>query len=199
MKVISPASTQATSSLSRWRWKRLLVPAGRVSSQSMRPPLVPRPRRFKAAKPPGAPLSRCVAPASGEQVRPRALMSVLRLPPWGAHAALPSSDQCWSDPGRRSGARPLADPLMEAPAVALGVERLVGAMASIAPEVVAEPGGDPCPGGGGTLIVRIDVVDVHADVLALDAGSLRAHRAMVALRADPDHAAAELERRMAHC
>src|SRR5918996_1028367 len=90
----------------------------------------------------------------------------------------------------------LAQQLVEAPAVALGVERLVGAMTFIAPEVVAQPGGDPCTGGDRALIVRIDVVDVHADVLALDAAAPRADRAVVALRADPDHALAELEHRM---
>src|SRR5438445_2146876 len=94
------------------------------------------------------------------------------------------------------GLRHLAQPLVEAPAVALGVERLVGAMTFIAPEVVAQPVGDPSTGGDRALMVRIDVVDVHADVLALDAATLRADRAVVALRADPDHAAAELEHRM---
>src|SRR5258708_25148510 len=88
---------------------------------------------------------------------------------------------------------------MEAPAVALGVERLVGAMrlvGAIAPDVVAQPGGDPCTRGDRVLIVRIDVVDVHADVLAHDAATLRADRAVMALGADPDQAAAERERRM---
>src|SRR5207302_343208 len=47
------------------------------------------------------------------------------------------------------------------------------------------------------LIVRIDVVDVHADVLALDAATHRADRAVGALRADADHAAAELDQRVA--
>src|SRR2546426_12013611 len=86
------------------------------------------------------------------------------------------------------GLRHLADPLVEAPAVALEVERLVGAMrlvGAIAPDVVAQPVCDPCTRGNRTLIVRIDVVDVHADVLALDAATLRADRAVVALRADP--------------
>src|SRR5438093_763885 len=88
---------------------------------------------------------------------------------------------------------------MEAPAVALGVERLVGAMrlvGAIAPDVVAQPGRDPCTRADRALIVRIDVVDVHADVLALDAATLRADRAMVTLRADSDRAGAELEHRV---
>src|SRR5206468_228829 len=97
------------------------------------------------------------------------------------------------------GLRHLAQQLVEAPAVALEVERLVGAMrlvGAIAPGVVAQPVCDPCTCGDRALIVRIDVVDVHADVLALDAAVLRADRAVVALRADPDHAAAEREHRM---
>src|SRR6266850_6226402 len=98
-----------------------------------------------------------------------------------------------------AGLRHLAQPLVEAPAVALGVERLVGTMrlvGAIAPDVVAQPVCDPCTRGDRALIVRIDVVDVHADVLALDAATLRADRAVVPLRADPDHAAAEREHRM---
>src|SRR5438093_3278641 len=94
------------------------------------------------------------------------------------------------------GRRHLAQPLMEAPAVAIGVERLVGAMTFVAPEVVTQPVGDPCTRGDRALMVRIDVVDVHADVLALDAAALRADRAVVALRADTDDALAELDRRM---
>src|SRR5215475_3501617 len=65
LKVISPASTQATSSLSRWRWKRLLVPAGTVSSNSMMLPLVSWPRSFSAANRPGAAMSRCCPPSVG--------------------------------------------------------------------------------------------------------------------------------------
>jgi len=71
--------------------------------------------------------------------------------------------------------------------------RLVG---PIAPGVVAQPVCDPCTGGDRVLIVRIDIVDVHADVLALDAATLRADCAVVALRTDPDHARAELEHRV---
>src|SRR5437899_12130412 len=69
-------------------------------------------------------------------------------------------------------------------------------MTFIAPEVVAQPVGDPSTRGDRALIVGIDVVDVHADVLALDAATLRADRAVVALRADPDRAATEREHRM---
>src|SRR5439155_3278787 len=97
------------------------------------------------------------------------------------------------------GLRHLAHQLVEAPAVALEVERLVGAMrlvGAIAPGVVAQPVCDPCTRGDRALIVRIDVVDVHADVLALDAATLRADRAMVTLRADSDRAGAELEHRV---
>src|SRR5712692_469802 len=86
--------------------------------------------------------------------------------------------------------RHLAHPLAEAPAVALEVERLVGANA---PEMVAQPAGDPCTRGDRALVVRIDVGDVHADVLALDAGTLRADRTVRALPADADHAVAELD------
>src|SRR5207244_1385307 len=108
----------------------------------------------------------------------------------------PSLGSVLTGPPAALGLGHLAQPLMEAPAVALGVERLVGAMTFIAPEVVAQPVGDPCTRGERALIVRIDVVDVHADVLALDSATLRADRAVVALGADPDHAVAELEHRM---
>src|SRR5713101_2344180 len=70
--------------------------------------------------------------------------------------------------------------------MALDVERLVGVM-------FAERPGDLCPRGERALLVRIDVVDVHADVLALDAGTLRTDCAVGALGADPDHAVAELD------
>src|SRR5439155_8505147 len=55
------------------------------------------------------------------------------------------------------GLRHLAQQLVEAPAVALEVERLVGAMClvgAIAPGVVAQPFCDPCTGGDRALIVR---------------------------------------------
>src|SRR3989441_3031976 len=65
LKVISPSITHATSSLSRWRWKRLLVPAGKVSSNIMMLSLVSWPRSFNAAKRPGAPMSRCAPPPAG--------------------------------------------------------------------------------------------------------------------------------------
>src|SRR3989442_12775063 len=63
--------------------------------------------------------------------------------------------------------------------------------------VLAQRGGDLRPRGERALIVRVDVVDIHADVLALDAAPHRADRAVGALRADADHAAAELDQRMA--
>src|SRR5207245_2510617 len=65
LKVISPASTQATSSLSRCRWNMLLVPTGTVSSNSMMLSLVSCPTSFRAAKRPGAPMSRCFPPPAG--------------------------------------------------------------------------------------------------------------------------------------
>src|SRR5881628_1024483 len=91
------------------------------------------------------------------------------------------------------GRRHLAYRLAEAPAVALEVERPVGALA---PGVVAQLVGNPGTRRDGTLIVRIDVVDLHADELALDAAAHGADRAVVALPADPDQAVAELHRRM---
>src|SRR5215207_1357047 len=92
------------------------------------------------------------------------------------------------------GLRHCAQPLVEAPAMALGVERLVGAMAP--PQMVAQPVGDPSTRGDRALVVRIDVVDVHADVLALDAAPPGADRAMAALLADPDHPVADLDHRV---
>src|SRR5262245_52636446 len=168
LKVISPASTQATSSLSWWRWNRLLVPAGTVSSNSMMLSFVSWPRSFKAAKRPGGPMSRC-CPAPAGMTRPLAMF--MRV-----------SSQL---PLRR-----LVQPLEEAPAVALEVERLVDA---ILPRMVVRPAVDPCTGGARALVMRVDVVDVHADVLARAPGGLRADRAVGALAADPDHAVAHLD------
>jgi hypothetical protein len=65
LKGNSPASTQATSSLSRCRWKRLAVPAGRVSSNIMMLSLVSRPRSFKAKERPGVGESKCFPPPAG--------------------------------------------------------------------------------------------------------------------------------------
>ena len=45
-------------------------------------------------------------------------------------------------------------------------------------------------------MMRVDVVDVHGDVLGRGAGALRAERAMGALGAEPDHAVAELDHRV---
>ena len=75
LKAISPASTQATSSLSRCRWKRLAVPGGSVSSNIMMLSPVSRPRSFKAAKRPGADMSRCVPPPAGT-TKPLAVMAM---------------------------------------------------------------------------------------------------------------------------
>src|SRR5215813_11312516 len=81
--------------------------------------------------------------------------------------------------------------LAEAPAVALEVECPVGALA---PGVIAQLVDDSCARGDGPPIVRVDVVDLHADELALAAAARRADGAVVALPADPDQAAAELHR-----
>src|SRR5437773_1971052 len=78
--------------------------------------------------------------------------------------------------------------------MALGVERLV---AAIARGMLAGLACDPSTRGERTLIVRIDVLDVHTDVLARGAGALRAARAVSALCADPDHAVAVFDHRMA--
>src|SRR5438094_1500205 len=65
LNVNSPASTQATSSLSRCRWKRLAVPAGKVSSNIMMLSLVSRPRSFKAKERAGVGESKCFPPPAG--------------------------------------------------------------------------------------------------------------------------------------
>src|SRR5688572_19362927 len=75
--------------------------------------------------------------------------------------------------------------LDEAPAVALEVQRLVTA---IARPMVAHRLGDLRTGGERTLVVRLDVGDGHAEVLARDAGALGTDRAVGALGTDPDHA-----------
>src|SRR3989441_875413 len=68
------------------------------------------------------------------------------------------------------------------------------ASSSIGPQcsMVMSPGSR----GERAMVVRVDVVDVHGDVLARGAGPLRAERAMGALRAEPDHAVAELDHRV---
>src|SRR5437879_13432681 len=90
--------------------------------------------------------------------------------------------------------RYLAQPLDEAPAVALEVERLVGAVVRA---MGVRRTRDLCTCGECALVVRVDVVDVHADVVARGTGRLRAEGAVGALRADSDHAVAELDHRMA--
>src|SRR5262245_41423402 len=74
--------------------------------------------------------------------------------------------------------------------MALDVERLVDA---ILPGMVVRPAVDPCTRGARALVMCVDVVDVHADVLARAPGPLRADCAVGALTADPDHAVAELD------
>src|SRR5438034_9908494 len=65
LKVNSPASTQATSSLSRCRWKRLAAPPGRVSSNIMMLSSVSRPRSFNAKERSGVGESKCFPPPAG--------------------------------------------------------------------------------------------------------------------------------------
>src|SRR5262244_3673103 len=170
MNVISPASTQATSSLSRCRWKRLLVPAGTVSSNSMTLSFVSRPRSFRAAKRPGAPMSRCVPPPAGTTMP---LLAFMEVPPDTRDVS--------------------PEPLEETPAVALEVERLVDAILA---QVIVQTADDLGTRRDRALVVRVDVIDVHGDVLRRGADRLRAERAMGALRAEPDHAAAELDHRV---
>src|SRR5215510_1892807 len=93
---------------------------------------------------------------------------------------------------RGSGLRDCAHRLEEAPPMALEVERLVRAMAP-ARDVGGQRGGDLGPRGDGALVMRLDVVDLDADVLGRGPGAPRADRAVGALRADPDHAVAELD------
>src|SRR5262249_53488059 len=94
--------------------------------------------------------------------------------------------------GRGSLRRYLAQPLEDkAPAVALRIERLVGVRARATRLL-----GDPGSRGERALVVRVDVGHGHADVLALHAAALRADRGVGTLRADPDHAVAELDERV---
>src|SRR4029434_10672096 len=64
------------------------------------------------------------------------------------------------------------------------------------PEGLVPPAYSSGPRGDRALVVRVDVVDVHGDVLARSAGPLRAERAMGARRAEPDHAVTELDHRV---
>ena len=75
--------------------------------------------------------------------------------------------------------RDSAQPLDEAPAVSLGIERLVG---TVVRAMAVGRMCDLCPGGEHTPVVRVDVLgDVHADVLGRGSGRLRAERAVGAL------------------
>src|SRR5262249_9318646 len=90
--------------------------------------------------------------------------------------------------------RHLAQPLVdEAPAMPFGVERLVGVCLRAG---AARLPRDACARGARALIVRLDVGYRHAEVLALDAAALGADGAVGTLRADPDHAVAELDQRV---
>src|SRR5205823_11898625 len=79
---------------------------------------------------------------------------------------------------------------------ALEIERLVGPNFRGHSTFHAQPACDPCARRNRAVVMRIDVVDVHADVLARDTGTLRTDRAVSALRADPDPTVAELDGRM---
>src|SRR5262249_56775189 len=127
-------------------------------------------RRFRAAKRAGAPVARAVAPAAGTTMPCVAFM------------------QC--PPPARDGS---SEPVEETPAVAFEVERLVDAILA---QVIVQTADDLGTRGDRALVVRVDVLDVHGNVLRHRAGPLRAERAMGALRAEPDHAAAELDHRV---
>src|SRR5436309_3402166 len=118
----------------------------------------------------------------------RALPEVVRMRASRPRASCPSTASLMSVD------RHLAQPLDEAPAVAFEVERLVGA---IVRAMVVQRTGDLRTCLARALVVRIDVVDVHADVVARGAGGLRTERAVGALRADSDDAVAELDHRVA--
>src|SRR5436309_12681690 len=118
----------------------------------------------------------------------RALREVVRIRASRPRASCPSTASLMSVN------RYLAQPLDEAPAVALEVERLVGAVVRA---MVVRRIRDLCTCSECALVVRIDVVDVHADVVARGTGRLGAERAVGALRADPDQAVAEPVHRVA--
>src|SRR5262245_30306807 len=80
--------------------------------------------------------------------------------------------------------------------MALEVERLVD---SVLPQVIVQTADDLGPRGDRALVVRVDVIDVHGDVLRRRADRLRAERAVGTLRAESDHAAAELYHRVSDC
>src|SRR5207302_2873497 len=118
----------------------------------------------------------------------RALPEVVRIRASRPRASCPSTAPLMSVDRCRG------QPLDEAPAVALEVERLVGAVVRA---MSVRRTRDLCTCGECALVVRIDVVDVHADVVARGTGRLWAERAVGALRADPDDAVAELDHRVA--
>src|ERR1700736_3905706 len=129
-----------------------------VSSNNMTLSLVSWLRSFKAAKRPGVVMSRRFPPSAGtttlrssscpfrSDTRPARLFGLVL-----------------AGPSAPLGLWHLAQPLEEAPAVALEVECLVDA---IVPQVIVQPAHDLCTRGERALVVRIDVVDVHGDVLA---------------------------------
>src|SRR5262245_5462666 len=144
-------------------------------------------------------MSRCCPPPAGITKPLGSLMAMSFRPArprgrdaGGGRVSPVAIGRPWSSGARRlaRGLRGLAHALAEAPAMTLEVERLV---AALPPDVVARPVGDPCPRGDRPLVVRIEVGDVHADVLALDPAALRADGAVRALPSDPDHAIGELD------
>src|SRR6266446_761820 len=83
LKVISPLSTQATSSLSRCRWNVVSVPEGAVSSNSMMLSAVSLPTSLSAAERPGAMLS--IDPPPGGTTKPFPLIAFSSTPAKANH------------------------------------------------------------------------------------------------------------------
>src|SRR4029077_10073460 len=73
LKVISPVSTQATSSLSRCRWNVVSVAEGAASSNSMTMSAVSPPTNLSAAERPGAMLN--IDPPPGGTTKPFPLIA----------------------------------------------------------------------------------------------------------------------------
>src|SRR3984957_17409909 len=80
IKVNSPSSTQATSSLSWCRCRVLAVPAGNVSSNIMMLSFVSRPSSFKVKERPGDGESKCLPPPAGK-TKPSVVLN--SVPPCG--------------------------------------------------------------------------------------------------------------------